>query len=142
MSTIEMHLEEVRSQLDRVTAAEARAAMSAGAVLVDTRTETQRARYGEVPGALVINRTILEWRLDPTSANAVQEALGDPLVIVLCQEGYSSSLAAASLRSLGVNATDVVGGFDAWHVGWDAEIEGAQADLLQRSGLMAGASHH
>lgn len=88
--------------------------MSSGAVLIDTRTEGQRAQHGEVPGALVINRTVLEWRLDPTSAHAVPEAFGDPLVIVLCQEGYSSSLAAASLRTLGVNATDVVGGFEAW----------------------------
>ncbi|GMA84876.1 sulfurtransferase [Angustibacter aerolatus] len=86
------------------------------ALLVDTRTAAQRARQGEVPGALVIDRTVLEWRLDPTSANRLPEATGpDLLVVVLCRQGYSSSLAAASLQRVGLHrATDVVGGVEAW----------------------------
>lgn len=87
-----------------------------GALLVDTRTAGQRAAQGEIPGAVVIDRTVLEWRLDPTSPWRIAEA-GDHRVriILLCSEGYSSSLAAASLLDLGlINATDVIGGFTAW----------------------------
>ena len=86
------------------------------ALLVDTRTESQRRADGDIPGALVIDRTVLEWRLDPTSASHIAEATDHQVrVIVLCAQGYSSSLAAASLLDLGlVNATDVIGGFEAW----------------------------
>jgi rhodanese-related sulfurtransferase len=85
-------------------------------LLVDTRTAGQRAAGGSIPGALVIDRNVLEWRLDPTSASRIPEAVDDQVrVIVICAEGYSSSLAAASLHELGLtNATDVVGGFNAW----------------------------
>jgi rhodanese-related sulfurtransferase len=71
---------------------------------------------GEIPGAIVIDRTVLEWRLDPTSPSRIEEATDDKVrVIVVCAEGYSSSLAAASLQDIGlVNATDVIGGFEAW----------------------------
>ncbi|WP_321160643.1 rhodanese-like domain-containing protein [Janibacter hoylei] len=85
-----------------------------GALLVDTRTSAQRARQGELPGALVIDRTVLEWRLDPTCPHRIPEALPRTRVVVLCRQGYSSSLAAHSLRSLGVDATDVIGGVEAW----------------------------
>jgi rhodanese-related sulfurtransferase len=83
---------------------------------VDTRTEPQRSEQGELPGALVIDRTVLEWRLDPASGAAIPEATGyDLQVIVLCRQGYSSSLAAASLRAVGLHrATDVIGGVEAW----------------------------
>ena len=87
-----------------------------GALLVDTRSAEQRARDGEIPGAHVIDRTVLEWRLDPSSAHRIAAASGHEVrVIVICAEGDSSSLAAASLQDLGlVNATDVIGGFVAW----------------------------
>jgi len=90
--------------------------MLSGAVLVDTRPEFQRRADGEVPGAVVIERNHLEWRLDPHSQGRIPEATDRDITwIVLCDEGYSSSLAAASLQDLGMrNATDVVGGFQAW----------------------------
>lgn len=87
-----------------------------GALLIDTRTYEQRERDGRIPTALIIDRTVLEWRLDPTSETRIPQAIAHDLrVIVICAEGYSSSLSAASLQDLGlVNATDVIGGFAAW----------------------------
>ncbi|MGK5684341.1 rhodanese-like domain-containing protein [Actinoplanes sp. URMC 104] len=95
---------------------ETQAAVAAGALLVDTRTDVQRRQQGSLPGAVVIDRTVLEWRLDPASPNRIPEATGhDLVVVVVCRQGYSSSLAAASLRSVGlVNATDLAGGVEAW----------------------------
>jgi len=115
-ATIDRVLELARSRLARVDARQAAAEQANGALLVDTRTEAQRAKQGEIPGALVIDRTVLEWRLDPTSAYRIPEAKSHEIrVIVICSQGYSSSLAAASLQDLGlVNATDVIGGFHAW----------------------------
>jgi rhodanese-related sulfurtransferase len=115
-STIDQVLERARRRLTRVSPKQAAAEQADGALLVDTRTETQRAKQGEIPGALVIDRTILEWRLDPTSPSRIPEANDHHTrVIVICSEGYSSSLAAASLQDLGlINATDVIGGFQAW----------------------------
>jgi rhodanese-related sulfurtransferase len=83
---------------------------------VDTRTPWQRKAQGELPGAIVIDRTVLEWRLDPSRDARIPEAVGyDIKVIVVCRQGYSSSLAAASLQALGLwRATDVVGGVEAW----------------------------
>jgi rhodanese-related sulfurtransferase len=100
----------------RLTVHEAAAAAERGALLVDTRTEAQRRRQGALPGALVIDRTVLEWRLDPCSEWRIPEATGHDLeVVVLCRQGYSSSLAAASLREVGLRrATDVIGGVEAW----------------------------
>jgi rhodanese-related sulfurtransferase len=99
-----------------VTPVEAAGRVSAGAVLVDIRPAAQRRREGEVPGALVVERNVLEWRFDPASDARLPEATGYEVeVIVLCSEGYTSSLAADALRSLGLRrATDVVGGFAAW----------------------------
>jgi rhodanese-related sulfurtransferase len=99
-----------------VTVEQAAAEMAAGALLVDIRPSDQRTRDGEIPGAIVIGRTVLEWRLDPTSPHRITQVTDhDVHVIVICAEGYSSSLAAASLQDLGlVNATDVIGGVDAW----------------------------
>jgi rhodanese-related sulfurtransferase len=115
MRTIDDMLTLARRRLQRVTAEQAAAEQAAGALLVDTRTSEQRAR-GKIPGARVIDRTVVEWRLDPTSASRIPEATSHDLrVILICQEGFSSSLAAASLQDLGlVNATDVIGGFVAW----------------------------
>ena len=116
MPTIDDALASARRRFTRLTAAQADAERAAGALLVDTRTESQRRAEGDIPGALVIDRTVLEWRLDPASASHIAEATDHQVrVIVLCAQGYSSSLAAASLLDLGlVNATDVIGGFEAW----------------------------
>jgi rhodanese-related sulfurtransferase len=115
-STIDQVLERARRRLTRVNPKQAAAEQADGALLVDTRTETQRAKQGEIPGALVIDRSVFEWRLDPTSPSRIPEAKDHQTrVIVICSEGYSSSLAAASLQDLGlINATDVIGGFQAW----------------------------
>ena len=114
--TIDQLLDEARARLRRLSPAETADALAAGALVVDTRPAGQRAREGELPGALVIERNVLEWRLDPVSPDRVPEVAGhDQLVVVVCSEGYSSSLAAASLQDLGLrNATDLAGGFRAW----------------------------
>ncbi len=116
MPTIDEVLERARLRLRRVDARQAAAEQAQGALLVDTRTETQRANQGEIPGAIPIDRTMLEWRLDPTSPSRIEQATDHQIrVIVVCAEGYSSGLAAASLQDLGlVNATDLIGGFEAW----------------------------
>ncbi|HEY0831382.1 MAG TPA: rhodanese-like domain-containing protein [Candidatus Dormibacteraeota bacterium] len=116
MPTVDEMLERARRRLQRVTAEQAAMEQAAGAILVDTRTSEQRATDGEIPGALRIDRTVLEWRLDPTSPDRIAEAKDHAIrVIVICAQGYSSSLAAASLHEMGlVNATDVIGGFEAW----------------------------
>ncbi|WP_068328197.1 rhodanese-like domain-containing protein [Janibacter terrae] len=114
MSAVDRVLAAARAGLVRLTPQQAHDAAKGGALLVDTRTAAQRTRQGEVPGALVIDRTVLEWRLDPTSPHRIPEAMPGTRVIVLCRQGYSSSLAAVSLRSLGVDATDVIGGVEAW----------------------------
>ncbi len=113
---IDAHLAEVRADLDRTQPGDLAAEMAAGALIVDTRPVDQRERDGALPGAVVIDRNVLEWRLDPTSPHRIPE-MSDPdrRVIVVCNEGYSSSLAAATLRRLGLpRATDLVGGFQAW----------------------------
>ncbi len=116
MPGIEEVLERARRRFTRVEPGQAAAEMARGALLVDTRTDAQRREQGEIPGALVIDRTVLEWRLDPGSPWRIPQATDNQKrVIVICNEGFSSSLAAASLQDLGlVNATDVVGGFQAW----------------------------
>ena len=114
--TIDDLLAEARSRIVRVTPHEAAARIADGALLVDIRPAAQRAREGEVPGSLLVERNVLEWRFDPASDARLPEATGYEVdVIVLCSEGYTSSLAADALRSLGLHrATDVVGGFHAW----------------------------
>jgi rhodanese-related sulfurtransferase len=110
-------LERVREGLDRVVAADAYEAARTGEVLlVDIRYAALRDRDGLIPGALVVERNELEWRLDPQGSHRASEATSHDLrVVVVCNEGYASSLAAASLRQLGLHrATDLVGGFQAW----------------------------
>ncbi|MFD9971046.1 rhodanese-like domain-containing protein [Streptomyces sp. NPDC059017] len=109
-------LERVREGLDRVEPPEAFEAAADGALLVDIRYAALRDRDGLIPGALVVERNELEWRLDPLGSHRAPEATGHDLrVVVVCDEGYASSLAAASLRQLGLHrATDLVGGFQAW----------------------------
>src|SRR5215218_768680 len=106
---------DARARLERVTPEQAHTEHAAGALLVDIRPAGQRAVEGEVPGAVVIERNVLEWRLDPASDARLPMAGYDVRVLVLCSQGYTSSLAAASLHDLGLDrATDVVGGFLAW----------------------------
>lgn len=113
--TIDELLAAARAGLERLEPAEAHDAVAAGAVLVDIRPEVNRRTEGAVPGAVVIDRNVLEWRLDPASDAALPMASYDLHVVLVCNEGYASSLAAATLRELGVHrATDVVGGFRAW----------------------------
>jgi rhodanese-related sulfurtransferase len=109
-------LAEARTGVRRYTPRETEVARRRGALVVDTRTETQRAEVGELPGAIVIDRTVLEWRLDPASDARIAEATGyDIEVVVVCRQGFSSSLAAESLRRVGLHrATDMVGGVEAW----------------------------
>jgi rhodanese-related sulfurtransferase len=113
---IDRVLEAARARLERVTPAEAAELMARGGLLVDTRPVGQRRCDGEVPGALVIDRNVLEWRLDPASEHRIPEVTGyDQAIVVMCSEGYSSSLAAAALQDVGlVRATDLEGGFRAW----------------------------
>jgi len=115
-AAIDAFLETARKGLDRVQPADLASEIAAGALVVDTRPVEQRHRDGEVAGALVIDRNVLEWRLDPTSPDHIPEVTGaGHRIIVVCNEGYSSSLAAATLRQLGLaRATDLVGGFQAW----------------------------
>ena len=105
-----------RARLRRLDPLETFVAVERGAVLVDIRPAAQRAEHGEIPGALIIERNVLEWRLDPRSDARLSFAdRYDLNVIVTCQEGYTSSLAAAALQDIGLSrATDLAGGFAAW----------------------------
>jgi rhodanese-related sulfurtransferase len=124
--SIDEVLADARQRLQRLGPAEAYEAVGSGALLVDIRPQAQRAREGAVPGALLVERNVLEWRFDPRSAARLPEATGyDIQVIIMCSEGYTSSLAAAALQDIGLTkATDLAGGFQAW----------------ARSGLPTGAS--
>jgi 2,5-furandicarboxylate decarboxylase 1 len=114
--TIDDVLGQARAGLHRFSPEQAAAAVRRGALLVDIRPAAQRATEGEIPGALVIERNVLEWRFDPTSAARIPAAVDhDVEVVIFCSEGYTSSLAAASLQDLGLHrATDLDGGFHAW----------------------------
>jgi len=114
-SAIDALLVAARADLDRVQPYDLATEIAAGALVVDTRPVEQRQRDGELPGAVVIDRNVLEWRLDPSSPHHIRE-ISDvgQRVIVVCNEGYSSSLAASTLRTLGLyRATDLVGGYQA-----------------------------
>jgi rhodanese-related sulfurtransferase len=114
-SRIDKVLDAARDRLHRLPASAVPGALERGAILVDIRPQAQRDREGNVAAALVIERNVLEWRCDPTSDAKLPEAVDDDVEwVVLCSEGYTSSLAAASLIDLGLHkATDVVGGYHA-----------------------------
>jgi rhodanese-related sulfurtransferase len=113
--TIDDLLAEARARFSRLDALAAAKAVEAGAALIDIRPEAQRRAQGEIPGAAVIDRNVLEWRLDPASAHRIPElAKRDRLIVLLCSEGYASSLAAATLCELGLRAVDVIDGFGGW----------------------------
>jgi rhodanese-related sulfurtransferase len=116
VAAITRHVERVRGNTPRLTPAQAFAEWQDGALLIDTRTFEQRRVQGDVPGALRIDRTVLEWRLDPSGPWCIADVDGpDTRIIVMCRHGFSSSLAAGSLRAIGLRrATDIDGGFEAW----------------------------
>ena len=115
-SAIDKLLAHARSGLDRVPVEDLADEVAQGAILIDIRPLEQRRRDGDLPDAIVIDRNVLEWRLDPSSPHRLPIATGaDVRLIIVCNEGYSSSLAAATLHELGMrSATDLVGGFQAW----------------------------
>jgi rhodanese-related sulfurtransferase len=116
-SAVDRRLAEARARIaPRLAARELEAALAGGALVVDTRPAALRERDGAIPGAVVVERNVLEWRLDPTSPHRLS-AMDSPerRVIVVCDEGYASSLAAAGLADLGLtNVTDLEGGYQAW----------------------------
>ena len=113
--TIAEVLARARARLDRVEPENLAAAVEDGALVVDIRDTAQRAAEGELPGAHPIDLTVLEWRLAPTSESRIFDIAADRRVILVCRQGYSSSLAAARLQDLGLRgATDLVGGYEAW----------------------------
>ncbi len=114
--TIDDLLASARARIRRLDPAETAAAVDRGALLIDIRPNLQRAWEGEIPGALVVERNVLEWRLDPASDHRLAEITDhDREIVVLCSEGYASSLVAATLVDLGYSsAGDLDGGFQAW----------------------------
>ena len=115
MTGVESYLEQARAELARVSPAEADQLRQAGALLVDIRPHANRAAEGEIPGSVPVERIHLEWRLDPAGSHRLPGVGPDTKVIVLCNEGYASSLAARDLHRIGLRtATDLIGGFRAW----------------------------
>lgn len=115
MSRVDDVLAEARAGLDRVEPGKAELLRGQGALLVDIRPHANRAAEGEIPDAVPIERIVLEWRLDPHSEWRIPGFTEDTTVIVFCNDGYASSLAARDLRALGLHrATDLIGGFHAW----------------------------
>jgi rhodanese-related sulfurtransferase len=108
-------LEDARAKIERFAPTQAFTAARNGALIIDIRSEPNRDEHGIVPGSVHIPRTVLEWRVAPDSAWR-NPHLGPPerQLIILCDHGCSSSLAAATLVDLGLDATDVIGGFEAW----------------------------
>ena len=115
LPSIDDLLEVARARIDRVEPDDLTAEQAAGALVVDIRPIEQRQRDGDVPGAIHIDRNVLEWRLDPACEHRIADTAYDVRVIVVCNEGYASSLAAATLRDLGLaRAADLAGGYQAW----------------------------
>lgn len=115
MVTIDEYLEAARSRLRRIPPEDLETAMARGALIVDIRPDMNRSQEGEMPGAVVIDRGVLEWRLAPSSDARTFDLEPGQQVILFCNDGYQSSLAAAILLDLGVEgATDLVGGYRGW----------------------------
>ena len=114
--TIDDILAAARARLDRVTPAALAHEVAHGAVVIDIRPVEQRHRDGDLPGAIVIDRNVLEWRLDPASTHRIPEIVDyDTRVVIVCNEGFSSGLAAAQLLDIGLHrATDLIGGYQEW----------------------------
>jgi rhodanese-related sulfurtransferase len=126
-STIDQLLARARRTLDRVPPERLADEVAQGAIVIDIRPFEQRQRDGEMPGAVLVDRNVLEWRLDPTSPYRLPIATGpDVRFIIVCNEGFSSSLAAATLQQLGLRrATDLVGGFQGWRPLFSARALGS-----------------
>ena len=109
-------LAEARQSLLRVTPEQLSGELENGTLIIDIRPVEQRQRDGELPGAIVIDRNVLEWRLDPSSEHRLPQVTGyDIRIVIVCNEGYRSSLAAAVLQKLGLHqAVDMIGGYQAW----------------------------
>jgi rhodanese-related sulfurtransferase len=122
-------LEWARAELERVGPAEADQLQRGGALLVDIRPHHSRLAHGEIPGAVAIERIVLEWRLDPRGARRIPGITADTPVVVFCTDGTASSLAARDLKRIGLrNATDLIGGFRAWAAaGLPVDEGGSQA---------------
>jgi rhodanese-related sulfurtransferase len=115
LTTVEELLAEARAEIDRLTPAEAQEAAHNGDLLVDIRPVEQRRRDGLVPGAAIVDRNVLEWRLDPEGDHRNPDlARPDRRIVLICDEGYQSSLVAATLRRFGLEACDVIGGVQDW----------------------------
>lgn len=114
--TIDQLLDQARARLERLDPDQAAAELGDGGLLIDIRPAAQRQQEGQIPQAIIVERNVLEWRLDPTSPHRLAQVRGyDQPIVILCSEGYTSSLAAAVLQDLGLHrATDLVGGFKAW----------------------------
>ncbi|MFJ9619320.1 rhodanese-like domain-containing protein [Streptomyces noursei] len=141
MSGIDELLARARRALTRVDPEQAAALQATGGLLVDIRYAELRERDGTIPGALIVERNELEWRLDPTGAHRAPEATHHDLpVVVICNEGYASSLAAVSLHALGLHrATDLIGGFQAWRAaGLPVDGQGVSAQSRRPSGGRTG----
>ncbi len=138
---VERLVARARESLRRVGPAEAASIQGSGGLLVDIRPAAQRASFGEIPGALVIERNVLEWRLDPTSPDRHPAAFDETTaVVIVCQEGYASSLAAASLQALGLaGATDLDGGFAAWKEAGLPVTSGRSRVVGRRTGVVGQA---
>lgn len=138
-TTLDDLLRKARSGLDRLEPAAALEAQAAGALLVDTRSHDERSRDGVIPGSIHIPRSVLEWRLDPDADPAFHnphvEGL-DQQIVLVCAHGYSSSLAAATLRELGFErATDLAGGFAAWTAAGLPVLPAPEIDLGAVAGM-------
>jgi len=114
--TIDDLVAQCRARLERVAPTDVSAEQRAGALVIDVRPADQRERDGLLPDAIIVDRNVLEWRLDPASPHRIEQVTGyDQRIILVCNEGYSSSLAAATLHDLGLHrATDLIGGYQAW----------------------------
>jgi rhodanese-related sulfurtransferase len=113
--TVEDLLDAARAELDRATPERTAELLASGALVVDIRPHANRLAEGEIPGSVPVERIVLEWRLDPAGAHRLRGFTAETPVVVVCNEGYASSLAARDLRRLGVReATDLIGGFRAW----------------------------
>ena len=133
--TVDDLLAEARTGLRRLGPSDADAAVRQGALLVDIRPHEDREREGLIPGALVVHRNVLEWRFDPRSEARLPQASFDLHVVVVCNEGYSSSFAAATLQELGIDrATDLDGGYRAWKAAGLPTGSAVAGDEVERPG--------
>ena len=113
--TVDEWLADTRARLDRVQPQDLAQEIAAGVLVIDTRDSADREAEGALPGSVIINRNVLEWRMSPSSPTCLEGITADSRVIIVCNDGFSSSIAAAGLHDLGLpRATDLVGGYRAW----------------------------